>query len=710
MGEDLAPMTFSLPVNIDFEVGDYAMVYGETYKLKDTKDFKKSSSIEYDYVLTLKGKMYDLQDILYKFPDANNQYTLTGQPLMGNLETFVDLLITNANIEQSGWVKGVIDDTDFQELTFNADENCLSVLTTLFNAFKIEWWVEGQTIHFTKRGEIENIPLSVGKGNGLYFLQRSASTTYKFVTRLYCYGAERNIPADYKGFSNRLKLPGDLPYLENNVYKNNDPAQGKKYGVIEDTVVFEDIYPRRLGLVTQVGDKITFTDSQIDFNVNTQLLAVSAKVQFQTGNLAGNTFELNSFDNTTKQFTLKYNTSDKDFVLPSDVLKPAVGDQYILLDIAMPQSYITNAENEVLARGADQLSAYSVPPLAYSLDFDPLDLARKNRTLKLGNYLPIDDVDFKIDQPIRLIAFTRDFQVEYLYKGTLADTTNISPLVANRIANENLTKKVERIGKTSNRAYNDALQAKATADGVKLITDFWGVTIDAEHGIVAAGTLLVGSGPVNNGGITGVTDAGDLSVRAFFGASYENKNTAVWRVLQNGKMFSSDAVITGVITATSGKIGNFNIDGNGLTNISNVDAYIQQVKTFTGGSKAGFKLGTGFSQGEVTNATYAAYIFNNENREFEADGVTRHVNVGLYVEASGALDVPGLNANVAAIFKGPVQFIGRVYTQIEPGHTGPGWDGFGWSGNIVYKGGGGENRHLTVINGFIVNEAEGNGP
>ncbi|MBB6126972.1 phage tail protein [Mucilaginibacter lappiensis] len=224
----------------------------------------------------------------------------------------------------------------------------------------------------------------------------------------------------------------------------------------------------------------------------------------------------------------------------------------------------------------------------------------------------------------------------------------------------------------------------------------WNITKPATltiRGFTVAKVVQVGSAGLINARISGITDKGSQSIRFAAGANDE------FKVLDDGSM-----------VATKGKIGNFNIDDGGLSNVSNIDAYVQQIKTFPGGGQAGFKIGTGFTQGEISKATYAAYIVNNENRQFEADGTTPHTNVALYVEASGALDIPGLNLNIAAIFKGGVNITGRIYTQKEPGHTGPGWDGFGWSGNVVYKGGSNENRHLTVINGLIVGEAEGVGP
>lgn len=53
-------------------------------------------------------------------------------------------------------------------------------------------------------------------------------------------------------------------------------------------------------------------------------------------------------------------------------------------------------------------------------------------------------------------------------------------------------------------------------------------------------------------------------VRIWAGASSENKDTAKFRVYENGKFFASDAILTGIIEAIGGKIGGVEITEEGL--------------------------------------------------------------------------------------------------------------------------------------------------
>lgn len=82
-----------------------------------------------------------------------------------------------------------------------------------------------------------------------------------------------------------------------------------------------------------------------------------------------------------------------------------------------------------------------------------------------------------------------------------------------------------------------------------------------QGGLVSSNIISVGDTQVNqNAFISGVTDAGGLSVRFGAGANYANKNNAPFRVLDNGKMIAENADISGKINAESGKIGSFHIN------------------------------------------------------------------------------------------------------------------------------------------------------
>ncbi|GAA4341558.1 hypothetical protein GCM10023149_53930 [Mucilaginibacter gynuensis] len=645
MGEDLLTLDIEVSQPIDFQIDDEIEYEGSVYTLlMALPPVDKESSRKHSYRCVFKGPPYQLDKVAYMNYDAENAMTIGDFTLMGNAETFIDLLIANANRDQSGWTKGVIDVTEYKNLPFNGVK-CLPVLGTIASTFNIEWWIEGKTIHMTKRGVVQDLTFEYGQGKGLETISRIETNDIKLVTRLYAYGSERNIPADYKGFSKRLKLPGSSPYIQ---------ANTDLYGVVEETVFFEEVYPRRLGIITSMIDKFSFIDSAIDFNVNEQLLpGISAKVIFQTGQLAGYTFELaanGGFTNATKTFKIITNKDEKALELPSDLLHPAIGDQYILIDINMPASYITAAENELQAKAQEYLDKRKVPPAAYSVVCDPLDFKRRNIVIQLGNYVRFKEPALGLDANIRIIGFTRDVQNKFKYTLELAQNDVIATYLQQAVEREIQTSELKLVGKSTNLAYNNALQAKATAEGVKEITDYLGVTIDEAAGIVASGTLLVGSGAINNAGITGVTDAGNQSVRFFAGAEYVNKDLAIWRVLDDGQMFASRVKLG--YGASDGELlpAGWDITPNGI--ISDPKYGITENFALIRGSSLNKEFSFGTELIPISGGGQYSLVGRIVNKRAETDPLFPKTNIALHVEASGADNNTALNVIGDVIMNG----------------------------------------------------------
>lgn len=82
-------------------------------------------------------------------------------------------------------------------------------------------------------------------------------------------------------------------------------------------------------------------------------------------------------------------------------------------------------------------------------------------------------------------------------------------------------------------------------------------TIDG--GIVTSGTIQVAGD--NKNILAGITGQGTTatSIRFWAGASFENRTTAPFRVMQDGSVVMTKATVEGVINALSGSIGGFNI-------------------------------------------------------------------------------------------------------------------------------------------------------
>lgn len=481
MGANTVTMSFALRSFVEFQIGDYVDVYGDRYYLNFAPTVQEISSRNWRYQLELQAIPYDLIRSKFFTYDSGNQLRLDEFTLTANASTFIDLIITNVSRTQSGWTKGQVDATRMITLSFS-NENCMAVLSRLAEEFNTEYWIDGKTIHLNKQGEVLPITLAYGKGNGLRSVERTPIDNNPPITRLYVYGAEKNIPADYRGYSKRLMLPvASAPngYIE---------ANTALYGIREEIYKDDDIYPHRLGTVTATSAINSITDTGLDFDINDQLVpGQSAKIVFNSGLLSGYTFDISSYNHTTKTITFKQNTDEKAFTVPSPTMAPAPGDQWVLIDVIMPQSYITAAEAELLQAGTEYLQQNSGPRYNYSLTTDPLHFQRANLELGLGKYITLQVPEWSLDQSIRIIGYSRDINKPYQYSSVeVSQATQINPAV---IADT----KQRDVVKTVSNTKKDAEWATVLAERVRDLTGSDnlppGTTIITQDGYIAVNLL-----------------------------------------------------------------------------------------------------------------------------------------------------------------------------------------------------------------------------
>lgn len=213
-----------------------------------------------------------------------------------------------------------------------------------------------------------------------------------------------------------LDTPGArVPYLEKNT---------SQYGVIESVQVFDDIYPHRTGKVTDVdpANFFRFYDTTIDFNLNFFLLpGVSAKITFNTGQLAGYTFDLTKYEHGPRAMTILKNKDEKALDVPNALMKPAVGDEYVLVDIIMPPEYVEKAEAELMVKAQALLEVVSVPQLSYSIAFDPTYLPKRGYIPAIGDLIWIKDEQLSVNRKIRITSTTRNIVNDWEFQVELAD-------------------------------------------------------------------------------------------------------------------------------------------------------------------------------------------------------------------------------------------------------------------------------------------------
>ena len=459
LGDDTLNIVVVSPFKLDFLIGDTTFVYGNIYKLNRLPKVKKNGMYEFEYELEFEGAQYDMMRVTYDLTidtTSNQLADVSGDSLTGNLRRFAKVMVSNLNrVFKNMWELGECPDTaEDKTLTFSESENCLSVIQNLCKEFETEFEVlysgySGKyTINFKKIGKTFPYKFEFGKNNGLYQLTRENVSTSNIVTRLKVYGSTENITAKYR--AQRLCLPNRSKrdsYIE-------DAAAVRKYGIWEARKYFDDIKPSRTGKVEKIfsDSVLKFVDSTMfdlnekDESGNTKYLLAetSAKVHFNTGNLAGYEFEVHSYDHATHTFTLKKQTDERGNVFPSEstpAFRFSEKDEYKLIDIALPQSYIDEAESELAKQGQTYYNQNSQPKVQYGLSVTDSFLASmlSNETngnvIWVGDYIPVKDSDVDVDKSVRVKSFKRDLMKDYSYTLTISDMS-ITSSITNRVVSE----------------------------------------------------------------------------------------------------------------------------------------------------------------------------------------------------------------------------------------------------------------------------------
>lgn len=446
--EDTIAITVVSPFPQSYGIGDVITVFGRDYRLNRLPKVSKTGMQEYQYDLEFEGIQYDLMRVTYdvNIYTTNNQLQdVQGDSLTGDLKRFMEVLISNANRVFPGkWALGVCPETDGDNtLTFSESDNCLSVLQTLCSEdkFGVEFEIErvnGVYVINIKKTIGQTLPfvLEYGKGKGLYSISRENVSSSNIVTRLKVYGSTENITSKYR--ADRLCMFGKdkaSSYIE----KADAVA---KYGIFEGRKNF-DIKPTFTGKVSSVvdGDVLSFIDTSFPFDINAKnasgetlylISGVSAKVHFNSGNLAGYEFEVHAYDHATHKFTLVKQTDDRGNVFPSET-SPAFqigkNDTYKVLDIAYSRDIEEAAEKKLAEEGNKYYDQNSQPKVQYSVNVTKAFIENKlalsdgiTNVFAPGDYLPIKDDEIGVDKSIRIKSFTRNVLDPYDYSLTISDT------------------------------------------------------------------------------------------------------------------------------------------------------------------------------------------------------------------------------------------------------------------------------------------------
>lgn len=409
--ESVLSLSFTAFECVTLEVYDYADFLGRRYWILERYQPKMNCDSEWSYSVQLSGVEGLTTQVLMVNPDDDDNPILT---LTAPAREHAALIIANMNRKMgtTEWKVGEVVVSEYIDIEYTG-KYASDALSELSSAAGTEWWFDGMTLNISRCEFGEPVPLSYG--NGLIGgIERSMADGVKFFTRLFPVGSSRNIDPDRYGHA-QLQLPDGAKYVE----------QDTHLGIIEyfEQEAFDAIYPRRIGTVGSVrseertsddGSPFTvwyFIAPDIPFDPNQyEIGGLVKRVTFQTGELRGREFEVN-YDSEKKEFEIITQWPyDNDMQLPSEPLVPASGNEYVLWNISMPDSYYPAAEQE-FKTAVDTFMSDSRKDISVfqaSTDFTVVD--KRNLDLKPGQRIRLGSDKFFPDggyRDIRIVAISR---------------------------------------------------------------------------------------------------------------------------------------------------------------------------------------------------------------------------------------------------------------------------------------------------------------
>lgn len=431
MKEDYITLKFSLDTPFTFKLGDNV---DDTFGLFELMELYKPSYNEetggYDYELRLDAYYWKWKNKIFKFtPELGGQEASWN--LTASLNTQMDVFLRN--LESLGYTyrgkpfEYIIDSTvenSAQLMSYN-NTNMIDALSQMAEAWQCEWWLTDSIIHF---GRCEyGTPVDLKLGDNVDEMTQSESQN-NYATRIYAFGSTKNLPSDYRPINEsaivngvvqkRLMLPVGTPYIDAYPGMTTEEA-------IENVVVFEDIYPRRTGTMSDITpheytDKIEvegkepvytkwnayrFKDSGITFSEKYVLPGQELKIIFQSGALNGMEFSVifnpcdkesgetpipdklpNGSLNPAAQVWEICRNEDYGRPLPDNMLIPKEGDTYILLGFNtefISGSILSDAETELKQKAEQYVAKMKVDPSTYTVKMNSDQMLSEDGSLKL---------------------------------------------------------------------------------------------------------------------------------------------------------------------------------------------------------------------------------------------------------------------------------------------------------------------------------------
>lgn len=473
MKEDYILLYFSVYQPVLFEKGDYCDTEFGRFEIVDLVFPKYNTSTGgYDYELRLDAEYYKWKNkiLFYDRQGGNREasWNLTRTP-----DAHLSIVVSNLKSLGYTYNSGV-------EYTFSIDStveksakliqydntNIIDALTKIAETWDAEWWIVDHVIHL---GRCEYNTAVDFELNGLVSEMSRSESNDNYATRVYAFGSTRNLPTNYRPditgvvvdgvVQRRLMLPEGTPYVDAFPDMSTEEA-------VEEVVVFEDVYPKRIGTMSDVTtkeytDKIEnedgtttevkwnayrFRDSGITFSKEYIIPGQELRIVFQSGPLNGMDFavtfnpgavdEKNSDGswNSAAQLWEIVRNEDYGRELPSAPLIPENGNTYVLYGYDtkfVSVSMIPDAEKELLEKTKSYVEKSKIDPSVYTCVMDPIKVGGFDGgrviDLEIGDRVNIINPAYAIkSRQSRIYGFEKALDKKYEVTYTVGQSTKYS--------------------------------------------------------------------------------------------------------------------------------------------------------------------------------------------------------------------------------------------------------------------------------------------
>lgn len=473
MKEDYILLHFSVYQPVLFEKGDYCETEFGRFEIVDLVFPKYNTSTGgYDYELRLDAEYYKWKNkiLFYDRQGGNREasWNLTRTPdahlsiVVSNLKSLG--YTYNSGVEYTFSIDSTVEKS--AKLVQYDNTNIIDALTKIAETWDAEWWIVDNVIHL---GRCEYNTAVDFELNGLVSEMSRSESNDNYATRVYAFGSTRNLPTNYRPditgvvvdgvVQRRLMLPEGTPYVDAFPDMSTEEA-------VEEVVVFEDVYPKRIGTMSDVTtkeytDKIEnedgtttevkwnayrFRDSGITFSKEYIIPGQELRIVFQSGPLNGMDFavtfnpgaadEKNSDGswNSAAQLWEIVRNEDYGRELPSAPLIPENGNTYVLYGYDtkfVSVSMIPDAEKELLEKTKSYVEKSKIDPSVYTCVMDPIKVGGFDGgrviDLEIGDRVNIINPAYAIkSRQSRIYGFEKALDKKYEVTYTVGQSTKYS--------------------------------------------------------------------------------------------------------------------------------------------------------------------------------------------------------------------------------------------------------------------------------------------